>query len=481
MTEAHRTAIIRGELSRPTRLALSSGVIREGKTFFDYGCGKGEDVLGLKKLGYDASGWDPFHRPDDVKLDADVVNLGYVINVIEDPKERLTALKAAWGHSKEALIVSARLNSEERRVTRGQIKGDGFITGHDTFQKFYSQAELRMWLDTNLEVESIAVAPGVFIIFKNEEDANEYIIKNRRRRFYSVKISRADRIYEENKEVLDDLITFFSERGRLPRREENMNLQNRLKESVGGVKRAWSVITKVTEDTDWEEIATTRRDDLLVDLALLKLNRRPNFMALPEATRNDVKDFFGSYKQATLEADELLFSAGNFELIEKAVNASPLGKRLPTALYIHISGLDQLPPILRVYEGCARWLVGEVDEANIIKLATDKPKVSYLTYPDFEKDPHPALQEALFVRIRKLDVDERSYENSTNRPILHRKEEFVTEGHPLRERFARLTKQEERFGLYEDDVRLIGYEEGWENRLRECGVALKGHRVVKAD
>ena len=476
---AHRTAIVRGELSRPTRLSLEVGVLREGETFFDYGCGRGEDVVGLRKLGFNSSGWDPNHWPEEPRVDADVVNIGYVANVIEDLEQRNEALKAAWKHSKRVLVVAARLNTEKRSITRGQIFGDGLITGHGTFQKFYSQAELRAWIDSTLEVESIAAAPGIFLVFREESDANEYLINNRRRRAISVKISHSDRIYDEHKELLEELIEFFTTRGRLPRKGEEINLQNRLRETIGGAKRAWNVIRNVSEDIDWEAITFERKEDLLVDIALLKLNRRPNFMALPEVTRHDVKEFFGSYKQATIEADELLFSAGNTQLIDEMASKSSFGKRLPTALYIHESALNRLSPVLRVYEGCARWLVGEVDTANIIKLATDKPKVSYLSYPDFDKDPHPGLREATFVRLRNLDVDDRSYVDSTNYPILHRKEEFVADDYPLKERFVRFTKQEEKFNLYETDLRLIGYLDGWNERLAECGVALKGHRVIK--
>ena len=57
-------------------------------------------------------------------------------------------------------------------------------------------------------------------------------------------------------------------------------------------------------------------------------------------------------------------------------------------------------------------------------------------------------------------------------------EEFVGEDYPLRERFARLTAQEERFGLYEETTR-IGLRRGWEETLAEKGVTLRGHRVVR--
>ena len=57
-------------------------------------------------------------------------------------------------------------------------------------------------------------------------------------------------------------------------------------------------------------------------------------------------------------------------------------------------------------------------------------------------------------------------------------EEFITPEHPLREKFARLTAQEERHGLYASPER-IGTRNGWEQVLQEQGVSLRGHRVVK--
>src|SRR5258708_35256577 len=106
--DRHATAIARVELSRPAALSMADRLLLPGASFFDYGCGRGDDVRLLISLGYEASGWDPVHRPDTLPRSADVVNLGYVINVIEDSAERGEVLRSAWGLAKKLLVVAAR-------------------------------------------------------------------------------------------------------------------------------------------------------------------------------------------------------------------------------------------------------------------------------------------------------------------------------------------------------------------------------------
>ena len=45
--------------------------------------------------------------PQGQKRPADVVNLGYVINVIEDPVERAETLRNAWALCRRVMVVSA--------------------------------------------------------------------------------------------------------------------------------------------------------------------------------------------------------------------------------------------------------------------------------------------------------------------------------------------------------------------------------------
>lgn len=93
--QRHRTAMQRSALSRPVQSAVSDGLLSVGSEFLDYGCGLGDDVELLIPLGIRAIGWDPVHRPSTPLSESSIVNLGYVVNVIEDPAERVNTLRRA--------------------------------------------------------------------------------------------------------------------------------------------------------------------------------------------------------------------------------------------------------------------------------------------------------------------------------------------------------------------------------------------------
>ena len=82
--ERHRAAIVRTDISRPVRMAIEAEILTTDKTFFDYGCGHGGDIERTTDRGYTSAGWDPYYRPDSPLIPSDIVNLGFVLNVIED-------------------------------------------------------------------------------------------------------------------------------------------------------------------------------------------------------------------------------------------------------------------------------------------------------------------------------------------------------------------------------------------------------------
>ena len=162
----HRTAISRSSLSTPAKLLFTSGLASEDNSFLDYGCGKGDDVKFLNELGIDATGWDPYFKPDNKNLiTSDIVNLAFVINVIESPSERIEVLQKAYDLAKKCLAVSVMLPSQNDTIAALPF-ADGQITSTRTFQKYYQQVEIEELLSTALKVNPIAAAPGVFFIFK---------------------------------------------------------------------------------------------------------------------------------------------------------------------------------------------------------------------------------------------------------------------------------------------------------------------------
>ena len=54
-------------------------------------------------------------------------------------------------------------------------------------------------------------------------------------------------------------------------------------------------------------------------------------------------------------------------------------------------------------------------------------KITFLDYPEFEKDSYPALNYSYTIDLQKLTLKKADYKKSDNPPILHRKETFVAE------------------------------------------------------
>jgi DNA phosphorothioation-associated putative methyltransferase len=273
-------------------------------------------------------------------------------------------------------------------------------------------------------------------------------------------------------------MSFVADRGRLPQPHELADAAT-VEAIFGSIKRAFLVIRRVTGSEQWDEIAAERKEDLELYLALAQFDRRPRWSHLPGHIQHDVRAFFGNYTAACMSADKLLLSVGRPEEIDRACVHSQVGKLTPAALYVHRSAMDQLPHILRAFEGCGRGYLGEVEGANIVKLYRTEPKISYLSYPDFEFDPHPKLAFSLNVNLRELSVRKRRYSGQPNPPVLHRKETFLAPDHALWEKFSRLTRIEEAHGLLEQ-TDVIGLLRGWENVLSQKRLELRGHRVVRA-
>lgn len=531
VVDRHKTALTRYDLSKPVKSLLEYGMLKSSATFFDYGCGQGSDVRGLQSLGHNADGWDPVHRPEGHKREADIVNFGYVLNVIEDPAERLEALVDAFHHAKRLLVVAGLIKETVDTATARQY-GDGVLTRANTFQKFFDQQELQQYIEDALGVTALPVALGVFYVFREPAELQDFISARTRRVFDWTQISARlglggpqtlwKNLYEEHKELLREFGKLTLELGRIPEPSEYERLAE-ISERLGSPKRALRAYVQGggAEGADWEHVrvrfgigqppkrrwemlydqhkdlldgfwklmlqlgrlpepdefprtgelrenigspkqalriliqkggaddvrraAEDRKGDLLVHVALANLRKRVPFGHLSMSLRYDIREFFGNYTRALEKGIELLYAAGDAGEIELACEGLKVGWQNEQALYLHRSLLDELPPVLRAFVGCATTLFGDVSQADVIKLHKASGKVSFLTYDDFEGKPLPELRYRTKVNLRTRWVQ--VFDHGAEGQLLYFKERYVSAIHPDRATFESFSAKLRKLGL----------------------------------
>lgn len=468
-----KTAIIRFGHSKPVALALSHGIIVPGVSVFDYGCGRGEDLKYLQAVGIDADGWDPHFRSDAGLKMADVVNLGYVLNVIEDPSERDKTLLSAFELTRRALVVSVRVDNA---LENGIEFSDGLLTSRGSFQKFYKQSEFREYLERTLGKRPHMVALGVAYIFKDDDLESSYLVSLADRR---VEASRSYAIEEFSKDALARKYVELATRlGRAPVATE-FAPYDELLERFGSPARIERLTERLLSPWSIEETRNKRREDILTYIAMMRLQglKPIPFGRLPSELRADIKMLWPSYAAALKEGEEFLFQIGKPEIVRKCCHESPIGKKLPDSLYVHRSGEDQLGALLRILTFAARQVVGEVDY-NVLKIAVDGRRLSFLRYEDFEQDAHPTLRSSIRIYLPRTEYSIHDYSTSANPPILHRKEALVDPLHASYRVFCDLSAQEESLGLLSRPD--IGRKQEWLSALAEKGISIEGHKIIVA-
>jgi len=274
--------------------------------------------------------------------------------------------------------------------------------------------------------------------------------------------------------LLTPLMDFMTERGRLPAKGE-LAEEAQIKAELGGLRRAFRVVLQATNQEDWNAIAQQRTEELKLYLATALLTHRPKLKDFSPTIQQDIKGLFGTFKRACAEAEAMLFTLGDQAVIEEKIQQSSVGLKLGKSLLVHISSLDELDPLLRLYEACASRTIGRLENVTVIQFYIGKPKIAYLSYPAFDSEPHPALHTKMEINLGDLNVHYTEYDQS-NPLILHEKEKLVSPEYPLYEKFARLTKKERDWGLL-DDFKAIRDRRGWLKCLEEHGAELKGYQL----
>ncbi len=452
----------------PSRQAMLDGVLHMERSVLDYGSGRGHDVRRLRHAGIDATGWDPYYSDTPTRGPADVVLLLYVLNVIEDAQEREQTLRSAWDLAKRSLVVSARLTWESRKVT-GLEHEDGIVTRRGTFQRLFAPSELRQFVADITGMPSVMAAPGVVYAFREERDRLAFLA---RRASPDVKWLQSS----DTAEALAAVVDYLEQRGRMPQFEEVPQVMVPLLQHLSSAELA-RLATKAADPVKVEAAARRTTLNTLLLLGMELFTGRSPLSELPLQVQVDIRRFFASYKEACQRADRLLLKIRDDTYLRGAMRNS-VGKLTPSALYVHRRAVERLPVVLRLYEHCGAVAAGRPEGWDLVKLHHDSRKVSWLSYPDFDSDPHPRLSWSYSVDLKTLDASHRGHEASSNRPLLHRKHEFLAPDYEDVPKYRRLTDAEVRAGLYAHP-HLIGTENGWAAELARCGRALRGHRLVK--
>lgn len=489
--QRHRTAISRSGLSTPSQSLADNGFFDRKLSFFDYGCGRGEDVAELKAHGVQASGWDPAFAPDEPKCGADVVNLGFVINVIEDPGERAQAVIEAYGLARRLLVVSAMLGGESI-TSKFDRYGDGIRTKRNTFQKYYRQAELREYIEDLLEVSAIAVGPGLFYVFRDPIEEQLFLERrNRVRRDWRMLTQRVRQskpkvetktVLERHASLAEDFWLTCLELGRIPARDEFEHLI-RLRSAFGSVKKAFELIAADRGLEVFEAAREARRGDLRAYFALEQFRRRKPFTTLPESQQRDIKELFAGYRAAQDEARDLLFSVGSPEVIHTAAQEAHHARGLgyldgSHSLTVHSSLVGQLPEALRVFVGCGAQLYGDISGADLVKVHLTSGKVTLLYYDGFEKRALPLLKQRVKIKLRDREVDFFEYGGEFPEQPLYLKSRYIPSDFARFEDQRRFDRKLEELGLdFEDhgpryaDFLAI---------LEANGLRVSGFRLIRA-
>ncbi|HEV2567871.1 DNA phosphorothioation-associated putative methyltransferase [Sphingomonas sp.] len=416
--QRHKTAMVRHTLSQPMSLLVRHGLVGPEATVFDYGCGQGDDLRALAAAGVTASGWDPHFAPDVPQVSADVVNLGFVLNVIEDAGERLEALRNAWSLSRKLLAVSTMIIGQVP-VDGLRPYGDGYLTSRGTFQKYFQHAELRAVVAQVTGVEPVALAPGIFVAFRCPEDEQDFLLQRRRSRRSSTAGYRVERprraaiarpeVHERIATVIEEMAAFAMDRGRLPHPEElTPTGHEKLSHERVSFTRALELCREVAIDEEAFSSATAaRREDLLVHHALGILNRTRSASQPSPAIIRDVRAHFGSQRELGEQALEYLHALADAKRTAQAMEvAAELGVGIideDGRLVVDAERIESMPGVLRCYIGCAFHLSGEIDGPCLVRLDPLRKRLTLFPLEEWDP-PFPVSTRSVSIDLRKQDV-----------------------------------------------------------------------------
>lgn len=455
--QRHLTALSRGGMSAPVQLLMRHGLLSVGDTFFDYGCGRGDDIHALQAAGFSANGWDPHFAPDGSIHQADVVNLGFVVNVIEDAAERVDALHRAFSLARRVMSIGVMLSGSE---PAGKPFRDGYLTSKNTFQKYFSQGEIKDWIEQVLHRQAFMLGPGVAVVFADQEAEQRFGVRRYRRADLATRLlasrrsvakpklrtvnepkqrptqrqSRVERLALARQQQRDHLAPLWKtalELGRFPEPDELPCLRE-IEDRFGGLRRAVRIVERNENMELLEAAATARADDVRLYLAMQLFGKRAPYRQLEQRLQRDIKAFFRDHASAQRAALDLLHDAANTEHLRTACHAAARAGvgwlEDDRSLQLHVSLVDRLPTVLRAYVACGQLLWNASSETQLVKIHIESGKLSLLEFEDFDASPIPLLKRRIKINVRRLNYEVFEYgSREFPKAPLYRKSRYLNE------------------------------------------------------
>ncbi|MBL4652321.1 MAG: DNA phosphorothioation-associated putative methyltransferase, partial [Flavobacteriales bacterium] len=328
------------------------------------------------------------------------------------------ALKNAWSLASKVLSIAVMPPSSDA-IENSKPYGDGFKTMRGTFQKYFMQEQLKEYVFQALNEAPIAIAPGIFFVFKDKVSEQAFLVERYNRHKYKSVTIRPDRQRPTTiakplksdvlKPQLELLWQEILDHGRFVHNDEiPIELADAFKAEHVSLKRAEQYCIDELIETDLlKKSGADRREDLLVYFALEMFSGRKPYRQLPKSLQHDIKAFFDNHANAQIEARNLLFSTGDAKAIRDACEEfanNNLGYIFnDEQMLLHVSVLDLLPPILRCYIGCAGVLYGDISTADLIKIHIGTGKLTLQIYDDFSK-ALPKLTQRVKIDMRSQKV-----------------------------------------------------------------------------
>jgi DNA phosphorothioation-associated putative methyltransferase len=280
------------------------------------------------------------------------------------------------------------------------------------------QGELHQFIESTLEENAIALGPGVFVVFKDKIEEQNYLLERQRTRHHWRQLSsrpqkaitqkKRKALFEKHQSLFIDFWYTCLELGRLPANDE-FELSEQIRQLIDSHNKAFTLCKQYFGSEQFEQAQQNRMDDLLVYFALSFFEKRNSYIRMPQSLQRDIKALFGKYSAARELGKALLFSLSEPEVIYNAcieahemLPASQLNQQHD--LIFHKQYLNECPKVLRAYIGCALQMYGELDEVSLIKVHIQSSKVTLQVYDDWNKNI-PMLTERIKIKLREQAID----------------------------------------------------------------------------